>query len=188
MEEIKGPVVKEFVVLAGNFCSAVEKASGVRAVDLAINLQQSLPAIYAKATELPKPKYCYEEEPKDFVHEKDFDRLKDDLAQKMKVITGSVGTSQFDLSLNLMDIYKELKNFSCLYEVGISQAVNDAVWICRTNFEESFGITIIECLQNLHELIYGAKRGLQPPRIIEEDEGDEPWFSDDQEEIYNEDE
>ena len=67
MEDIKGPVVEEFVEAATDFCQELEQASRKRTGELLSNLQQLLPELYLKASRLTKPKYCYEDEPKKFV-------------------------------------------------------------------------------------------------------------------------
>lgn len=205
MEEFKSPVVKEFVDVASDFCQVVEQASQKRTGELLSNLQHLLPELYLKASRLPKPKYCYEEEEKKFVGEDDYARIHDTLQQKVELINGIVKMSpgtrpgqhelvSFTLAEKLADIYEELKNFCMLYNVGISQAMNDAVWICRTSYEQGLGMKLIEGLKILHPVIYSrhtegsrAVKGDDFGVVAAEDE-DEPWFSDDQEEIYGADE
>jgi hypothetical protein len=199
MEDINTPVVKEFTTLALEFCQMMEKAGKQRTGELFNHLQQSLPLIYAKGSQLPKPKYRYEEESLRFVKEDDYARIHDALQQKIELFFGiaqmSPGTRpnevelmSFALAETFADIYEELKNYVKLFEMGIPQAMNDAVWICRTNFEQQFGTKILESLKSLHQLIY--KQGFEGSRAVQTDDfnesadEEEPWFSDDQEEIY----
>jgi len=205
MEEYKSPVVKDFVDVAADFCQVLEQASKKRTGELLSSLQQLLPELYLKASRLPKPKYCYEEEQKRFVGEDDYARIHNTLQQKIELVNGIVRMSpgtrpgqhelvSFNLAENLTDIYEELKNFIMLYNVGISQAMNDAVWICRTSYEQGLGIKLIEGLKILHPVIYN--RHTEGSRAVKGDDfgevtaadDDEPWYSDDQEEIYGEDE
>lgn len=204
MEDIKSPLVKEFTVVAADFCQLMEQASKKRTGELFSSLQQFLPELYLKASRLPKPKYCYEEEQKRFVKEDDYARIHDALQKKIELVNGIARMTSgnrpdqremlsFVMAENLADIYEELKNFGMLYEVGISQAMNDAVWICRTSFEQGLGLKLIEGLRILHTVIYnmsaGGSRSVKVDdfgEVVEEEE-DKPWFSDDQEEIYGED-
>ncbi len=205
MEDIRGPLVNDFVDAAEEFCRLMEQASRMRTGELFDNLQQLLPQLYLKASRLPKPKYCYEEEQKRFVSEDDYARIHDSLQQKIELINGiarmlpgSRPNKQelfsFNLAEHFADIYEELKNFIKLFATDIPQAMNDAVWICRSSYEQGLGIKLIESLKLLHTVIYSlhaegsrALKGDDFNGVAGEDE-DEPWFSDDQEEVYGEDE
>lgn len=69
MLEIKGLAVQEFIEAAGDYCRLIENASQKQTNELFSDLQKVLPLLYLKAVLIPKPKYCYEEEPKKFVSE-----------------------------------------------------------------------------------------------------------------------
>jgi len=203
MEDIKGPLVKDFVMVTGDFCGLLEQATKKRTGELFGELQQLLPLLYIKAAGLPKPKYCYEEVPATFVKEDDYARIHDALQQKFELFNGITGMSpgtlpsqhelvSFVMAESFADIYEELKNFLKLYEVGLPQSMNDAVWTCRKSFEYNLGIKIIECLKSLHTLMYNKER--TGSRAIQSDDfenipdEEKPWFSDDQEEVYGDDE
>jgi hypothetical protein len=127
------------------------------------------------------------------------------LQQKIELVNGiarmSPGTQSsrhelvsFTLAELLADIYEELKNFTRLYEVAIPQAMNDAVWLCRESYEQNLGLKLMESLKSLHSVIYSkntegsrAVKGDDFSGPLEEDE-DEPWYSDEQEEVYGDDE
>jgi hypothetical protein len=156
-----------------------------------------------KAVGLPKPKFCYEEEPLTFVREDDYARIHDALQQKFDLFNGITGMSpgtlpnqheliSFGMAESFADLYEELKNFVKYYEVGLPQAMNDAVWICRKSFELHLGIKIIDCLKSLHSFMYNkntsGSRAIQSDDFSREASTEEPWFSDDQEEVYGDDE
>jgi hypothetical protein len=200
MEDIKGPLVKEFVKVAGDFCRLLEQAPNKRTGELFYDLQQILPQIYMTAARLPKPKYCYEEEPIIFVHEDDYARIHDSLRQKFELFNGITGMSpgtlpnqhemiSFGLAEKFTDLYEELKNFVKLYEVGLPQTMNDAVWLCHKSYEQSLGVRIIDTLKALHVLIYdknsSGSRAIQSDDFVREADEEEPWFSDDQEQVHD---
>jgi hypothetical protein len=203
MEDTKGPLVKEFVTTAGDFCKLLEQASQKKTGELFSELQQLLPQLYMKAALLPKPKYCYEEEPATFVKEDDFARIHDALQQKFELFTGITGMSpgtlpsqhelvSFVLAESFTDLYEELKNFVTLYEVGLPQTMNDAVWFNRESFEHNLGIKIAESLKSLHTLIYNknstGSRAVKDDDFVKGTDEEEPWYSDDQEQVYGDDE
>jgi hypothetical protein len=203
MEDITNPLIKEFVDGAGEFCQLLEQASRMRTGELFTSLQRILPELYLKASRMPKPKYCYEEEQKKFVKEDDYARIHDALQQKIELVNGiarmSPGTRSdkhellsFNMAENLADIYEELKNFVRLYETLIPQAMNDAVWICRNSYEQNLGIKLIDGVRLLHTVIYNqnveGSRAIKGDDFSQAEDGeDKPWYSDDQEEIYGED-
>jgi hypothetical protein len=207
MEDVKSPAVKEFVSIAAEFCRLLEQASGKRTGEFFNELQQMLPRLYMKAVVLPHPKFCYEEEPTTFVQEDDYARIHDTLQKKFDLYNGITGMSpgtlpnqheliSFGMAESYTDIYEMLKNFVKLYDVGLPQSMNDALWFCRKNFENSLGIKILEGLRSLHMLIYNKERtgsrAIQSDdfesNAVDEGDDDEPWFSDDQEQVYGDDE
>jgi hypothetical protein len=203
MEDIKGPLVKDFIKTAGYFCQLLEQVSSLKTGELFNQLQQILPIIYMKAAQLPKPKYCYNEEPTKFVQEDDYARIHDSLQQKFDLFNGITGMSpgtlpnqheliSFGLAENFADLYEEMKNLVKLYEVGLPQSMNDAVWIYKQGFEQNLGIRIIETLKSLHVFIYNknstGSRAIQNDDFSKASEDGEPWFSDDQEQVYGDDE
>jgi hypothetical protein len=203
MDDLKGPVVKEFQAAASEYCQVVEQTGNLQAGEVFAKLQQALPKVYLKAALLPKPKYCYDNEPKKFVKDDQYARIHGTLQQKIELFIGITrmppGTKpselevlSFTLAEYFTDIYQELKDFGTLYEVGIPQAINDAVWFCRTSFEQQLGIKLTDGLKLLHQLIFkqgiNGFRAMQGDDYSDAEEGENPWFADDQEEIYGEDE
>jgi len=93
VEDIKGPHVKDFVRIAGDFCHLLEQAAHKKTGELFNELQQIVPRLYMKAAMLPQPKYCYDEEPATFVKEDDYARIHDSLQQKFELFTGITGMS-----------------------------------------------------------------------------------------------
>jgi len=203
MEDIKGPAVRDCLKSAGDFCLLLEQASQRRTGELFSGLQQLLPAIYMTAARLPMPKYCYDEEPATFVKEDDYAMIHNALQQKFELFSGITGMSpgtlpdqhelvSFGLAESFTDVYEELKNFVKLYEVGLPQTMNDAVWKLRKSFENSLGIRITDSLKSLHNLMYNknstGSRAIQDDDFNRNSDEQEPWYSDDQEQVYGDDE
>jgi hypothetical protein len=203
MEDMKSATVTEFVATAAAYCQLLEQAGKQRTGELFGQLQQLLPQLYQKSALLPKPRYCYEEESARFVTEEDYARIHDAMQQKIGLFFGithmspGTGPSQFEvmsfgMAEGFTDVYESLKNFVKLYDVGIPQAMNDAVWLYHKSFEQNLGLKLIENLKSLHQMLYN--KGSEGSRALQEDDfapgadEEEPWFSDDQEEVYGDDE
>lgn len=203
MEDIKGPMVKDFVATAEVFCHTLEQASNKRTGELLNGLQLLLPQLYMKCALLPKPKYCYEEEAMTFVREDDYARVHNALQHKFELFNGITGMSpgtlptqheliSFGMAESFTDLYEDLKNFVKLYEVGLPQSMNDAVWNCRKGFEHQMGTRLIDCMKSLHTFMYDktstGSRAIQRDDFSQDADEEEPWYSDDQEEVYGDDE
>jgi hypothetical protein len=90
------------------------------------------------------------------------------------------------------DLYEQLKNCVKLYNVEIPQAMNDAIWLYYDSFITSLGLKLIESLRSLHQLLYSksteGSRAIQDNDFELNRDEEEPWYSDDQEEVYGDDE
>jgi hypothetical protein len=202
MDITRGVTVKEFTESAADFCQMMEQCAKLKTGELFFSLQKMLPLLYLRALQLPTPKYCYEEEPKRFVKEDDYAMIHDSVQQKIDLYLGitqmspgtkpnRVGVQSFTTADGFANIYEELKNYLMLYEAGIPQAMNDAVWICRKSFEQGLGVRMIDSLKSIHQLIYSKSTDGSRALLGDDFESlteEEPWYSDDQEEVYGDDE
>jgi hypothetical protein len=199
MEDLKGTQVKDYIAAARDYCLFIDEASSFNPVELFESLQNLLARVYSKTALIKKPKYCYEDEPQKFVQENEYALIHDRLrgiiekfngAGSMKGKKSGMDIISFSLAESLTDIYQELKDSYKLYEVGLSQAMNDAIWSSRDNFEKQWGLQLIETLQSIHQLLYGHK--LTSSQLEFEEgmdaiqEKDESWFSEEDGDPYDE--
>jgi hypothetical protein len=102
-----------------------------------------------------------------------------------------VDTMSVSVAEGIANLYEEMKNYVKLYEIGITQAMNDAVWLCRSSFESGLGISMIDNLRTIHQLVYNAE-GMGRVTLQGEDPeagtDEEPWYLDEQEQVYGDDE
>ena len=199
MEDLKGTQVKEYIAAARDYCLFIDEAVSSRPVELFESLQNLLAQVYSKTALIRKPKYCYEDEPQKFVQENEYalihDRLQGIIEKfngtgSMKGKSSSMDIVSFSLAEALADIYLELKDSYKLYEVGLTQAMNDAIWSSRDNFEKQWGLQLIETLQSIHQLLYGHKLTTNQLEFgeasDEPEEKDENWFSEEDDIPYDE--
>ena len=192
MEDLKGQQVKEYISAARDYCLFISEAGSVKPVELFESMQNLLARVYSKTALIKKPKYCYEDEPQKFVQENEYAFIHDRLQGTIEKFNGAGSLKQgnkgngmdilsFSLAEALTDIYQELKDSYKLYEVGLSQAMNDAIWCSRDSFEKQWGLQLIETLQSIHQLLYGHQLTTSQLQYMDENDGpeemDESWFS-----------
>jgi hypothetical protein len=201
MDDLKGLQVKEYIAAARDYCVFIDEAVFIKPVELFESLQNLLARVYSKTSQIKKPNYCYEDEPQKFVQENEYALIHDRLQGIISKFNSAGSFKQsnkgsgmdilsFSLAESLTDIYQELKDSCQLYEVGLSQAMNDAIWSTRDSFEKQWGLQLIETLQSIHQLLYGHQlttSQLQYDDVSDEVvEKDESWFSEEDDIPYNE--
>ena len=58
------------------------------------------------------------------------------------------------VSEDLSDIYQDLKNFITVFERGVTDNMNDALYLCIENFKSYWGQKLVNVLRALHSLKY----------------------------------
>ncbi len=170
--------VIEFVTVANEYCSFIEKSEHFTRKDFLSRLQKIFPLLYLKASLLPEPDMeISDEEPEKFVAEEDYNYIHDKLLSRL----GDVDSYQeiYDSSLqysyipvegsiseNITDIYQDLKDFILSYRIGTLEVMNDAFIECKNNFEQYWGQKLVNALRAIHFLLYSDTN-------LEEDERDQ---------------
>lgn len=157
--------VVEFVTVANEFCSSVEKVSKISAKKNLQKLQKLLPLLYLKAALLPETEQLLDDELEKYVSELDYNVLH----QKWLVLLNENDSfyEVFDpniqfgheavtasVSENLLDIYQDLKNFLIAYSIGNDEVMNDALFECTNHFGEFWGQQLVNVLRAVHMLLY----------------------------------
>jgi hypothetical protein len=61
-----------------------------------------------------------------------------------------------NISEDLADIYQDIKNFVCLFQVGINETMHDAIVECYSHFGQYWGQTLVNTLRALHDIRYNS--------------------------------
>lgn len=158
----------EFVTVAAEYCSFIERSEGMECKPFADTLLKLLPLLYIKVSMLPEcHRLLEEDELEHFVTEDDYEvvrlTLADVLAGHDDYLDVFVAEMKYsdvpirkNISEDLADIYQDLKNFICLFQTGINQTMNDALVECREHFEQYWGQTLVNTMRALHETRYNA--------------------------------
>lgn len=153
----------EFVTVAAECCGFLERAGEHprRAfVDTALKF---LPLLYLKALLLPAGERIDHFDPERFVTEGDYERVRSSIAVLMgekddyldvflEDMVYSESPIHQNISETLADIYQPLKDFVCVYQLGLDQTMNDALVICAEQFAEFWGQRLVNVLRALHEV------------------------------------
>lgn len=153
--------VVEFVTVANEFCTFVEQSVSYEKNDFIDRLLKILALLYLKASLLSNTQKVTDEDNKNYVTE--FDRT---YVQKgIQVLLGDDDfyNDNYDLHLNelpepatysisehLANIYQENKNFLEIYKLGSEILSNEALFDCKTHFDEYWGLLVINVMRMLH--------------------------------------
>ena len=174
----------EFVTVAVQYCAYMENFTETTESELTDKLTKILPLLYLKASLVPGTDSVNEDDPEISVTENDYNYISSRLyniflnndaylevfLQDMKYSETPIAAS---ISEDLADIYQDLKNFTAIFERGITENMNDALYICMENFRLYWGQKLVNVLRALHSIKYS------PSNDIIENEEDEPTDIDD---------
>lgn len=150
----------EFVTVAAEYCSFVEKASEFDSKHLLDVLSKLLPLLYLKASMLDEVTVqgLYLEE---CVSEPEYDGLRDTLQSVLRenddyleVFVEEMKYSDTPvrrcISEDLADIWQALKNFVNSYRSGLSEVMEEAVAVVSDGFRTYWGQTLANTLRAVH--------------------------------------
>jgi hypothetical protein len=172
MKNSENPVysghVVEFTAVAAEFCKYAEHASEIKGAEMLKIMQKLLPLLYLKASMLPQLEPYFEEGNEKFVSENDWNIIQDKLKATLGAANDYIelpdeptsadeGTKLSGISEDLTDIYQDMKNYVLLYQTGTDEVMNDAIWECRMNFENYWGIRLLNSLKAIHSFLSSGK-------------------------------
>ncbi len=157
--------VIEFITVANEFCSFLERADEMESADFLGRLQKLLPFLYIKASLIPEFEFEADDDLEKYVTEVDYNIIQ----QKVAGHTGAgddyqevfVPGMQFsetaltaNISENVADIYQDIKDLVMSFRTLNDEVMEQALWECRQNFVQIWGQKLVNCLRALHNLIY----------------------------------
>lgn len=159
--------VVEFATVAREYCAFLENIKNHSRKSFITASQKLLPLLYYKSSLLPETEPIYDEGNEKFVTE-DFYF---DIQNNLKQLLGSnddfleiydprandgEGVYTASISEYLADVWQDLKNFTMLYQAGNAEVMNDALWECRTNYQEYWGIRLANSIRAMHILLFSG--------------------------------
>lgn len=182
----------EFVTVAAEFCGFMERVSDMKRRDFVDKSLKLLPLLYLKASLLPACERMEESDPETFVTETDYEVVRSSVASLLgeyddflEVFLDDMAYSDTPIHQNisecLADIYQPLKDFICVFQLGLEQTMNDSLVICRELFAEFWGQRLVNVMRALHDVKYR-----QLAHGEETEESSSPLYEDNctEEELY----
>lgn len=157
--------VIEFITVANEFCSFLERSDEMESVDFIGRLQKILPLLYLKASLLPAFDYESEDDLERYVTEVEYNLIQ----QKVLNHTGSgddyhevfLPGMQFSetaliasISENVADIFQDLKDMVMSFRTMDEEVMLLALHETRLGFEQVWGQKLVNCLRAVHSLFY----------------------------------
>jgi hypothetical protein len=157
--------VLEFVTVATEYCAFVENPPVPEKAVFTDKMLKLLTVVYLKALLLPTVNQINAEGNEKFVTELDWNYVKeniekilgdddlyldyfdDDMKETHEPVTSII-------SENLADIYQDLKDFITVYQLAITDLMNDALYECIDNFQNLWGSRLVNSLRILHHIYY----------------------------------
>jgi hypothetical protein len=174
----------EFVTVAAEYCGFLERCNQLRKAQFVDTALKILPLLYLKASLVPSGERIGMFDPETFVTEADYELMRQRIATLMgadddylEVFLPDMAYSDTPIkkciSEDLADIYQDLKDFICVFQLGLNQTMNDSLVVCREHFEEYWGQRLVNTMRALHSVKYNVPADGDEP-LDEEDGLDEP--------------
>ena len=157
----------EFVTVAAEYCGFIERARGADRkafVDTALKI---LPLLYLKASLIPECEQIGEGDLEVFVTEDDYEMVRFAVADVLgpqddylEVFHPDMAYSDTPIkkciSEDLADIYQDLKDFICVFQLGMNATMNDSLCVCKEHFAEFWGQRLVNTMRALHDVKYNT--------------------------------
>lgn len=159
----------EFVAVAKSYCDfadQIEQMDKSAVVDMAVKI---LPLLYLKGSLLPDPNPSYEDFSETFATEDQYQYLKQVIADVMGNEDAYLDVFHPDIqfsdtpvanliSENLADIWQDMYNFISVFKIGYEETMNDALRVCKENFQNYWGQALVNVLRALHRCKYNKEQ------------------------------
>ncbi len=157
--------VIEFITVANEFCSFLERAEELESADFMSRLQKLLPFLYIKASLIPEFDFEAEDDLERYVSEIDYNIIQQHVAAHtgagddyQEVFLPGMQFSESALtasiSENVADIYQDIKELVMSFRTLSEEVMAQALFECRQNFTQLWGQKLVNCLRAIHSLIY----------------------------------
>ena len=159
--------VIEFVTVAVQYCAFLEQTDVVDKNKFVDTILKMLPLLYIKGVLVPKFEPLDNVYLQDYVTEENYDIVRNNIAYLLggdddflDVFVEDMKYSESPIlctiSENLADIYQDLKNFACSMKDGIEEVMEEALYECKCNFENHWGLKVANSIRALHEVKYNS--------------------------------
>lgn len=167
-EVVYGNPTIEFVTVAVEYCIFLERFEGVTTEEFTDRLTKLLPLLYLKAQLVPEVQDLDLGDVEDAVTEEDYNfvlnRVTAVMGQYNDYLEVFVEDMQYSaepiiayVAENLADIYQDIRNFVAIYERGVDEHMNEALYVCMDHFKHFWGQVLVNVLRALHSVKYPSE-------------------------------
>lgn len=160
--------VIEFAQVAVQYCALLEQCNEAVRTELVDKLLKIMPLMYMKALLLPKVESDGSFLPDEQVTEQDYEYVRYGMANQLGnddeyldvVSDDMLQTDEVEwkrVSEHLADIYQPVRNFLAVYQGGVEDCMQDALWSLVDAFELYWGESLVEALRRLHRIKFAIK-------------------------------
>ena len=157
----------EFVTVAAEYCSFIERSRGADKKSFVDTALKILPLLYLKASLIPECELIGEGDLEVFVTEDDYEYVRLVVAHVMgaqddylEVFHPDMAYSDTPIkktiSEDLADIYQDLKDFISVFQLGMNATMNDSLCVCKEHFAEFWGQRLVNTMRALHDVKYNT--------------------------------
>lgn len=175
--------VTEFVAQAAEYCTFLENTNNFTKTDFVKKAISLLSGLYFYSLKLPRIEDTEVLTPEKYVTELEWTDIYDKVKTRLGYhddyldVYDPVSKEEGDLSIasladNFADIYQDLKNFTTDYGFGNEEVMAGALWEIIYNFEEFWGIKLLNALRALHRIFYSDEdlEDEEQPGSLDEEE------------------
>ena len=169
----------EFVTVAAEYCAFIERARGSvkkTFVDTALKI---LPLLYLKASLIPECEMMGEDDLEVFVTEEDYEMVRYTIADilgaqddYLEVFLPDMAYSDTPIkkciSEDLADIYQDLKDFICVFQLGMNMTMNDSLCVCKEHFASFCFKILTNTMRALHDVKYNHADDMEDDTATED--------------------
>ena len=157
----------EFVTVAAEYCGCIERSRGTDRKTFVDTALKILPLLYLKASLIPECELIGEDDLEVFVTEDDYEMVRRAIAHVLgpqddylEVFHPDMAYSDSPIkkciSEDLADIYQDLKDFICVFQLGMNVTMNDSLYVCKEHFAEFWGQRLVNTMRALHDVKYNT--------------------------------
>lgn len=167
----------EFVTVAFEFCSWIEKTTEYDLFRFVNNATKLLPLLYLKAALLPEVENEADDfDSSHFITEETYNAIRSRIADLLGEHDTFLDTFSPDMpysdtpiaafiSENLADMYQDIGNFVALFRQGYEKTMLQALADCVESFQTYWGQSLLNALKALHAIRYNEEINLKEEKI-----------------------
>lgn len=157
----------EFVTVALEYCTFIENTKDITFLDFVDKATKLLPLLYLKGTLLPDVEQDDDVDLEPTVTEGMYESVREMISGLLGKYDTYLETFHPDMkysdapiaafiSENLADVYQETGDFVALFRLGNEEIMQEAIAVCRINFIEFWGQSLLNALKALHTVRFEA--------------------------------